>query len=75
MDWVTSIFVSVDKRYGDEWQIPYRKVQAALDEMSAHNMEMAESTSGLKQLLMYGAGEYALKVTDIARHDSVRRNS
>lgn len=66
-DSIKRIFIGIDKRYGIDWDIPYAEVELKTDEIKEHNVKMAESKSGLDQLLMYGAGDYHLAIEDIAK--------
>jgi hypothetical protein len=69
VDWVTEIFVAVDPRFGDVWEIPFERVQRVLDRFDSYwdrHPGVPRTGGGLIQLCAPGAGDYHLAVREVA---------
>ena len=63
------MFVEVDPRFGDVWEIPFEKAQRVIDRLDSYwdrHPGVPRTGGGLIQLCAPGAADYYLAVRDVA---------
>lgn len=67
LDWITQVFYDTDKRFGNEWDIPYTIALLILHQMDEHNATHRGKPGGLGALMGYGSGDYHNAIENIAK--------